>query len=147
MGLIHAVRQRLDARAAQAREALRRSMPKTPLGARHVEGARLLPNRLALLDAMPKGMTMAEVGVADGDFSVEILSRCAPKRLHLVDAWHTDRYVDGENSIRSRFATEIAEGKVVINKGLSTEVLKDFPQSSLDFVYIDTESTRTTPIA
>jgi predicted O-methyltransferase YrrM len=139
MGIRSLLRKRMDARGVHARQELRQRMPDTVLSPEHVVSGRLLPDRMALLDTLPKNMTIAEIGVANGDFSAEILARCRPKRLHLVDAWHTDRYAQGEAYIRSRFAAEISNSLVVLNKGLSTEVLREFDDSTFDFVYIDTD--------
>jgi len=48
---------------------------------------RVLANRLDLLDIIPKTGVVAEIGVADGDFSAEIIARTQPAILHLIDAW------------------------------------------------------------
>ncbi|NDC63997.1 MAG: class I SAM-dependent methyltransferase [Planctomycetia bacterium] len=98
----------------------------------------MLPNRGALLEALPKGGIVAELGVAEGDFSEQILRRVKPARLHLVDAWDSDRYLPGYDRVRERFAAEIASGQVAVHRGYSTDVVSRFDDASFDFIYIDT---------
>lgn len=57
------------------------------LAKKHIENARLLENRIGLLSTLNKGGVVAEVGVASGDFSEQILNICQPKTLHLIDYW------------------------------------------------------------
>lgn len=133
------IEARLLDRYLQERRALRKAMPRTALSPDHTARGRLLPDRLALLDHLPKGGTVAEIGVAKGDFSAEILARCAPDRLHLIDAWHTGRYAPAKAAVLARFAPAIAAGQVVVNPGLSLDVLSGFPDAAFDWVYIDTD--------
>jgi hypothetical protein len=44
-------------------------------------------NRISLLSLLPKFGRVAEIGVAEGEFSQEILARTTPKHLHLIDPW------------------------------------------------------------
>ena len=54
-------------------------------------------NRLEMLDIIPKGGTVAELGVFAGDFAVEIIDRCHPKKLDLVDLWPDNCFSADEN--------------------------------------------------
>lgn len=130
-----------------ARRTERAAIPVTCLAARHTEGAVLLPDRLALLDSLPKGGVAAEIGVADGSFSAEILGRADPRRLHLVDLWSSHRYAEGEAQVRDRFADDISSGRVSIDKGRSTDILRLFPPAYFDWVYIDTDHSYATTAA
>src|SRR5215218_8758377 len=65
------------------------------LSARHVSECQVFPNREAWLTTIPEGSTIAEIGVANGDFSEAILRLSKPNRLYLVDAWHTSRFGPG----------------------------------------------------
>lgn len=123
----------------EERRRRRESLPRAELSPRHVEHGRLLPSRLALLDAMPKGGVVAEVGVSSGDFSAEILARCAVRRLHLIDVWIGERYAPDFAHVRRRFADPVAAGTVEVHRGLSTEVLAGFPDEALDWVYVDSD--------
>ena len=98
----------------------------------------VLSHRDELLRHMPNNGVAAEVGVASGDFSSQILKINNPRRLHLVDCWRSSRYADGRQEVMSRFAPQIADETVVIHQGFSTEVLPTFAKKSLDWIYIDT---------
>lgn len=108
----------------------------------NLKNCRLLSDRLKLLDCIKQDfkseINFAEIGVAFGDYSEEILYRCAPKKLFLIDAWLGDRYEKGLDSVKSKFMNEILDGKVEIMRGYSTEKLQEIENNTLDVVYIDT---------
>lgn len=131
----------LERKLAEPRRRMRKAMPKVSLEHAHTEHGVLLPNRLAMLDLMPKGGQVAEIGVATGQFSSEILERCAPDCLHLVDAWSQSRYSPARVKVEERFAREISQGAVELHVGMSTDKLKEFADDSLDWAYIDTNHT------
>jgi Methyltransferase domain len=108
------------------------------LSAEHVSKCRVFPSRETWLTIISEGSSIAEIGVANGDFSESILRLAKPDRLYLVDAWHTSRYARGFERVCSRFAADIISGRVEIRRGYSTEILKTFGPSSLDMAYIDT---------
>lgn len=108
-----------------------------------------LPSRLDLIKRLPPGAIIAEVGVLFGDFSGEILTTPV-SRLYLVDPWarqdptvYTDTWNEFDMAIplarvRSRFAEEIAAGRVVVIQGFSAEVAtNDQIIPPLDGVFID----------
>lgn len=113
-------------------------MPYVPLSDEHTESCRVLPDRKTLLARMPIGGQAMELGVADGSFSAEILEICRPNRLHLVDAWHTEAYSANCDQVLHRFQKELGAGLVEIHRGLSTDILPNFKDRSLDWIYIDT---------
>lgn len=121
------------------RRAQRAAATRVPLRAEHTDKARLLPDRLHLLDALPKGGAAVEIGVASGDFSAEILRRVQPDCLHLVDPWEGGRYAQGLEQVSARFADDIARGRIQLHRGTSDARLALFPPSSLDFAYLDTD--------
>ena len=100
---------------------------------------------------MGKGRICAEIGVWKGDFSQQIVDRCRPKELHLIDPWifspqFPERWYGGASaqnqtdmdeimlSVANRFA---AHGVVKIYRGKSVEIAGQFPNSYFDWVYID----------
>jgi hypothetical protein len=108
--------------------------------------------REQLLEFLPKGGVVAEIGVAKGDFSQTILDVVKPERLHLIDPWEfqdrEDYSKDGNNvsneeqedryqSVTNRFKDEISTGRVVMHRSYSSDAAKHFVNRSLDWVYID----------
>jgi methyltransferase family protein len=109
-----------------------------------------------LLELLPKHSVCAEIGVWKGDFAREILRATQPLRLHLIDpwkhetgeeykgAWYGNRLRLNQTDIDAiygavctRFETETRAGRVEIHRGNSSEVLSEFPDGCLDWVYID----------
>ena len=117
-----------------------RAIPVVELSAHHIRNTRVVIDRNAFLEALPKGGIVAEAGVDHGDFSARILRITQPQRLHLIDMWSSARYHGGlEKLVRDKFAQEITKEQVKIDLGLSTEVLPRFPDGYFDWIYIDTD--------
>jgi hypothetical protein len=109
--------------------------------------------REELLDLLPRGGEIAEIGVAEGNFSREILARVSPDRLHLIDPWEHQTRGDYKNDIygnvstneqnarllgiKSAFAPHIASGKVVLNQTYSIDAASEFEDEQLDWIYLD----------
>lgn len=130
----------LNALLGKARAQHSAAIPRVELNARHIANLRIVLNRDAFLEELPKGGIVAEAGVDHGDFSSRILTITKPDQLHLIDVWSSKRYHGGlEGIVRERFKQELLEGRVVINLGLSTSVLGGFPEQSFDWIYIDTD--------
>lgn len=109
-------------------------------------------DRKNLLHFLPPERQVAEIGVAEGDFSQQIRDIARPKRLHLVDPWvhqddpayeadlnnvssteHEARYL----AVQDRFATDIEAGRVLLHRTTSVQAAETFTDGSLDWVYID----------
>lgn len=113
-------------------------------------------HRAFLLKLLPVGSVGAEIGVYRGRFSEQILRIARPRELHLIDPW---KHEEGEvyrkalfggrsqggqagmdaclERIRSKFARDIAVGRVVIHRGFSGEVISRFPDQYFNWIYID----------
>lgn len=114
-------------------------MPIPETGYQHVHNARLLATREQLLSLLPQNGVVAELGVDHGDFSQKILEINQPSKIHLVDVWHSERYPERLfHEVKQRFQSEINSGNIEINRGLSTEVVDQFPNAYFDWIYIDT---------
>lgn len=114
-------------------------MPNISLEEKHVNNTKILLNRKELLKTFQKNCTCAEIGVAAGDFSEMILQINKPQKLHLIDAWHSERYNNSlERSVKQKFARELESKQIILNKGLSTDILPEFEDHYFDWVYIDT---------
>src|SRR5262245_1250326 len=54
---------------------------------RALRGAKLYSDRYTLIEDLPKKMSIVEVGVALGDFSVELIRRMHPKYFGALDTF------------------------------------------------------------
>lgn len=114
-------------------------IPDAPLVPEHLLAeCRVLPSREDLLEVLPAGGVVAEIGVADGAYSDRILKFNKPRRLILIDVWDTDRYRNGLQAVREKFSDGINAGTVQVEQGLSVDALKRLPPRLLDWAYLDT---------
>lgn len=108
------------------------------LGPFHLEDTQLLTDRVELLKRLPKYTKCVELGVANGDFSRQILEYLKPEELNLVDLWGSERYnTEMYQSVRKYFANH-ASTNTNIYRQSSIDACSLFADESLDFVYIDT---------
>lgn len=106
----------------------------------HVESAQLLVDRLNLLRKLPRGGRAMECGVDEGKFSRQILEIAQPEELILVDLWSTNRFNESKlQQIQQEFSSELSSGQVRIERMTSVQALRQVPDGSLDWVYIDTD--------
>jgi hypothetical protein len=109
-----------------------------------------------LLEMLPKHSIGAEIGVHLGDFSAQLLATVQPNTLHLIDpwahltstvyktAWYGGAAKGGQeemderyDAVCRRFREQIQTGQVQVNRGFSTDILGQFADGYLDWVYID----------
>lgn len=109
-----------------------RLRPERPLGERHVKNCRVLVNRMALLEQMPKNAVCAEIGIERGMFSEQILKITKPATLHLID--FSSSFI---KMARDKFVTEIKDGRVITHNGMSHTEMARFPDKYFDWIYID----------
>ena len=133
---IDAVRQILERAAAEEDAAL----PHTELTADLIRHLRVAIDRAALMDWMPKHALAAEIGVAAGDFSAEILAHTAPQTLHLIDSWaHDERYPGYPRHGRRPLCSRGRRRPGGHRPGLfARPCLAGFPDGYFDWVYLDT---------
>jgi len=98
---------------------------------RHLKNCQIVASRDRIIQRMPHGGHVAEVGVLAGDFSQVLLDGCSPSELHLIDM---DLH---SYNIHKRFADQVRYGRVVLHEGNSSRVLKKFSDQYFDFIYID----------
>jgi Methyltransferase domain len=123
----------------EQKEAYEKELPKIELDSMHTAKCVVLPNRSILLEKLPSGGVVAELGVDKGSFSQKILTINKPSKLHLVDAWDTVRYgEDKAQLVRQQFEAQIAAEKLQLHRGYSTDRAADFPDQYFDWIYIDT---------
>jgi len=130
----------LNGLLGKVRRAQSKAMPRVELSPKHIANLRVVADRDAFLDALPKGGVVAEAGVDHGDFSARILAITKPAKLHLIDFWGSARYhASLQDHVRKRFAQELTSGQLQIDLGLSTDVLPRYPTGHFDWIYIDTD--------
>lgn len=119
----------------------------------HVEDARLFADRIEMLKSFSsrKGLTVAEIGVAYGDFSESILDILEPKSFHAYDIFqfHKVPVIWGErteNTLKglthrsyyeARFEKEIDAGQVLVFEGDSATEMEKREDGTYDIIYID----------
>ena len=95
-----------------------------------------------MLQKLGKCVVVAEIGVARGEFSAEILGFTRPDVLHFVDVWNSNRYHEGLfNEVKQKFKESIQSKNVFIHRKLSVEAASDFEDGYFDMIYIDTNHT------
>lgn len=104
----------------------------------------MIKSRAQLHEIIDLSLPGAEIGVASGVFSLEIL-RWGIKKLYMVDVWEqtpgirgmaSDQLTDHEANYRAA-AERVKDLPGVLMKGLSVEMAKQIPDNSLGFIYID----------
>ena len=123
----------------------------------------VLTRREELLQYFPKGSTGVEIGVAQGDFSAEILQSADPRELHLIDPWshlepgsdplrasellsevgsareRCDQFSpppenrEGDEQFASISARFAADQRVRLHRQYSYKAVAEFAQGALDF--------------
>lgn len=114
--------------------------PRSELSQVYIANLRLVTDRNALLNLMPKGSIVAEVGVDRGDFSRRILAITKPERLHLIDTWANDRKQENlKSTVENKYKAEIGSNRVILHQGEPLVELEKFDKGYFDWVYIDTD--------
>jgi hypothetical protein len=105
-----------------------------------------------LLRFLPKGGHVAEIGVAEGEFSQQILEICKPAALHLIDPWEfqdrSDYLADGNNvnqkaqdwrftNILKKFEGAVSTGQVHVHREYSQDAAMKLPDHYFDWIYVD----------
>lgn len=120
-----------------------------PLNNRQLQHTKVYASRCDTFDLLPTNGICMEVGVAFGDFSDFICQKLSPRKFHAVDKFSAtyEKQFFGEQRFgpddnhesfyAKRFKKLIEQGVVQMHKGLSWEIISDFPDNYFDFVYID----------
>lgn len=110
------------------------------------QGVVMLPHKREFLGDLFKTMGLkvgVEVGVEKGKFSEALLQRNPDMKLYCVDAWSLipgyREHVSQEelDSFMAQAIERVSKYNGVVIQGMSQEVVKQFEDESLDFVYID----------
>jgi len=106
-------------------------------------------NRNDLLSYLPKECKVAEIGVARGFFSYEILENTKPRELYLIDAWenfdigYPDKNMVSSKRQQKRYKSVVNQfnnyNEVTIIRKRSVDSAQVFDDCYLDWVYIDAD--------
>jgi len=91
---------------------------------------RCFPDRLSLMQSLPKGGVVVEVGTHRGNWARMILDHARPEKLYTIDIGYGVFAFDN-------FDKEIASGQLETVESLSWVVLERFPDQYFDWIYID----------
>jgi SAM-dependent methyltransferase len=91
-----------------------------------VENCRFFASRWDMLDFLPQGGRVAELGTLAGKFAKEILRRNKPTELYLVDIDTSRLDLQEDTTVR-------------IRRGLAHEVIGGFPDRFFDWIYLDAD--------
>ncbi|HXJ89089.1 MAG TPA: class I SAM-dependent methyltransferase [Candidatus Binatia bacterium] len=95
---------------------------------------------------------MVEVGVFEGDFASVVLRRCPGiETYYMLDPWrhlpNWNKPANQEDDVFNRLyesakrKTDFAADRRVVLRGMTTEVIDEIPDASLDFAYVDGDHT------
>lgn len=79
-----------------------------------------------MLEFLPAGGTVCEVGTQHGNFACLILDTCTPEALHLIDI----SFELTRDDVQS-------QASVTLHKGNSSDILATLPGNGFDRIYID----------
>lgn len=100
--------------------------PSKDIPAAQLKHCRVVASRIDLLDELPKGARVAELGTYRGDFARHILERASPSELHLIDIDY------------SHFDETGLTGTTVRRHiGLTVATLESFAPDYFDWIYVD----------
>jgi len=117
-----------------------------------LKNCKVSPDRIQVLSALPKEGVIAEIGVAYGDFSKSLINILKPQKFYALDTFvlvsgnepwgRTDLKDSGKSHheyYRSCFHSEIKGGSLETRKGLSWDMLSEFPDEYFDYIYVDAD--------
>ena len=106
--------------------------PAPQLRAEHLRDCIVVPERSALLERLPKGGIVAEVGTLHGEFAREILRIVEPRELHLID-------VEIHPHVREMAENASLRDRLRVHQGDSAKTLESFADGYFDWIYIDAQ--------
>ncbi len=93
-----------------------------------LSGCRMFASRFDLIEALPRNGLVAELGTYKGDFARELLTRCEPSHLDIIDINY------------SLFDAAVGnDSRVTCHTGQSHTVIGTFPDEHFHWIYIDAD--------
>jgi SAM-dependent methyltransferase len=87
-----------------------------------------VPSRIELLDDLPHGGAIAEIGTYKGEFAQHILDRCKPRELHVFD-------LDFSRVNRKM----LKDTRLYMHKGFASDAIAKLPDGYFDWIYLDAD--------
>ena len=97
---------------------------------------KIVPDRKALLEELPKGGWAVEVGTLRGDFAIDIWEIIKPTELILIDPWTDYQIYNGEVSYQ--LVKKILP-EAHLYRGYSYDGVPTLNDKSLSFAYVDAD--------
>ena len=116
-------------------------IPIFQLEKKNISNLKIKLNRLEILKELKKSSICAELGVAYGEFSDQILEIVKPELLVLVDSYpNKGNFVDEGNLkyIEKKYQKLAEEKKIQIINEDSVKAASMFEENFFDWIYIDT---------
>ena len=116
-------------------------IPIFQLEKKNISNLKIKLNRLEILKELKKSSICAELGVAYGEFSDQILEIVKPELLVLVDSYpNKGNFVDEGNLkyIEKKYQKLAEEKKIQIINEDSVKAASMFKENFFDWIYIDT---------
>ncbi len=95
-----------------------------------LDNCKVLKDRYALLEHLPKGAVCAEVGTDKGEFARKILDICEPEKLYIFE-------LDVSRIDMPNIEAEVSEKRCEVVAGDSAANMEEFPAAFFDWIYID----------
>lgn len=93
-----------------------------------LKDCKVLSNRFEMLDHVPPGGVICELGTQRGHFAKAILGRCAPQALHLVDVTFSLCEAD-----------VLRDPVVTAHEMMTTDYHAGAPEGGFDMIYVDAD--------
>lgn len=124
-----------------------------PLTSKHMDNARVFADRNDMVASLriPHGGAIAELGVALGEFSIDLIKTLQPREFVAIDAFVLDQLpslwgrptadIFQGQSHRDFYQKSLAGGSctVTICEGLSYAMLETFPDQHFDMIYVNSD--------
>ena len=116
-------------------------IPTFQIEKKNISNLKTKLNRLEILKELKKNSICAELGVAYGEFSDQILEIVKPKLLVLVDSYpNKGNFVDEGNLeyLKKKYQKKVEEKEIKIIHNDSIKTASMFEENFFDWIYIDT---------
>jgi len=109
----------------------------------------VLSNREMGLREVPENAVIAEIGVAFGAFSQSMLEIAKPKKMYAIDIfndkttgfWGDNVFAENNTThfewYKKKFEKYVSDETLEMKKGLSWDIMAEFPDGTFDYVYLD----------